>query len=94
MNRRLVGAVQGRATVAALLLLATFVLRHAGSMQRRTLTIDESGHYAYGWRLRHFDSRRVDPLYDNSKMPFSMLNALPRRIVEAVLPRELCAVIS
>jgi len=27
-------------------------------------------------------------------MPFSMLNALPRRIVEAVLPREFCTVIS
>jgi dolichyl-phosphate-mannose-protein mannosyltransferase len=85
MNR-LVGAAQSRPTVAALLLLATFVLLHAGSMQRRTLTIDESGHYAYGWRLLHFNSRRVDPLYDNSKMPFSMLNALPRAIAEAALP--------
>jgi hypothetical protein len=32
----------------------------------------------------------VDPLYDNSKMPFSMLNALPRVIAEAgVLPGAL-----
>jgi dolichyl-phosphate-mannose-protein mannosyltransferase len=86
MSSRLVGGAQGRATMAALLLLTTFVLLQAGSMQRRTLTIDESGHYAYGARLLHFDSRRLDPLYDNSKMPFSMLNALPGRIAAAVLP--------
>ncbi len=86
MSSRLVGGAQGQAIVAALLLLATFVLLHAGSMRRRTLTIDESGHYAYGWRLLHFDARRLDPLYDNSKMPFSMLNALPGRLAAAALP--------
>jgi 4-amino-4-deoxy-L-arabinose transferase-like glycosyltransferase len=86
MSSRLAGGAQGRATVLALLLLATFVLLPAGGMRHRTLTIDESGHYAYGARLLHFDSRRLDPLYDNSKMPFSMLNALPGRIAGAVLP--------
>ena len=85
MIPRLACRVRDRTTAAALLLLAAFALLHVGSMQRRTLTIDESGHYAYGWRLLNFDSRRLDPLYDNSKMPFSAINALPRKLAEAAL---------
>jgi hypothetical protein len=80
------GGTGRRATVAALLLLTAVVALHVGSMRRRTLTVDESGHYAYGWRLVNFDTRRLDLIYDNSKMPFSALNALPRRIAGLVLP--------
>jgi hypothetical protein len=79
---RLAGLVSGRATGAAVLLLAAFVLLQVGSSQRKTITINEPDHYRYGWQLLHFNSSRLD----DSKMPFSMLNALPRRIAEAVLP--------
>jgi hypothetical protein len=46
-----------------------------------TLTIDEPAHYQYGWQVLHFDTTR----FDDSKMPFSALNALPRKIAAALL---------
>jgi hypothetical protein len=58
-------------------LLLAFVILVAGSLERMTLTFDETGHYRYGWNLLSFDASRGG---DNSKMPFSMLNALPRRL--------------
>jgi hypothetical protein len=82
VRSRLAGLVSGRATGAALLLLAVFVALQVGSNQHKTITINEPDHYRYGWQLLHFQSAR----FDDSKMPFSMLNALPRRIVESVLP--------
>jgi hypothetical protein len=65
------------------ILLLAFAILATGSLQRMTLTADEEGHYGYGWKLLHFDASRGD---DNSKMAFSMLNALPRRIVERLAP--------
>jgi hypothetical protein len=59
-------------------LLLIFAILAVGSLQRMTLTADEESHYGYGWKLLHFDASRGD---DNSKMAFSALNALPRRIV-------------
>jgi hypothetical protein len=82
MRSRLTALVSGRATGAALLLLAVFVALQVASNQHKTITINEPDHYRYGWQLLHFQSAR----FDDSKMPFSMLSALPRRIAEATLP--------
>lgn len=82
MSRGLAGLRPRREGAAVVGLLAVFVLLQVASMQRRSLTIDEAGHYAYGWRLVNFDAKR----FDNSKMPFSALNALPRKIASEVLP--------
>ena len=79
---RLAGFLTGRPTGVALLLLAVFVALQVGSNQHKTITINEPDHYRYGWQLLHFVSDR----FDDSKMPFSMLNALPKRIAVAVLP--------
>ncbi len=64
------------AWLAGALMLA-FVMLTAGSLERMALTFDEPRHYAYGWRILKFDASRNG---DNSKMPFSALNALPRRL--------------
>ena len=82
VGARLAGFLTGRATGAALLLLVVFVALQVGSNQHKTITINEPDHYRYGWQLLHFVSDR----FDDSKMPFSMLNALPKRIAVAVLP--------
>jgi 4-amino-4-deoxy-L-arabinose transferase-like glycosyltransferase len=65
-----------RAGAAAAVLLGVFVLLEVGSLRRMTLTTDEHSHYAYGWRIVNFNSER----FEESKMPFSALNALPRRL--------------
>jgi 4-amino-4-deoxy-L-arabinose transferase-like glycosyltransferase len=68
-------------SVAAALLLAALFLMELGSVPRMTLTIDEPAHYQYGWQVLHFDTTR----FDDSKMPFSALNALPRKIATTLL---------
>jgi hypothetical protein len=74
-----------RPGIAAALLLATFVVLEVGSLRHMTLTTDERGHYLYGWQIVNFNSKR----FDESKMPFSALNALPRRLVAALDPGAL-----
>ena len=64
-------------------LLLIFAILAIGSLQRMSLTADEEVHYGYGWKLLHFDASRGK---DNSKMAFSTLNALPRRIVQLLAP--------
>jgi hypothetical protein len=64
-------------------LLLAFAVLAGGSLQRMSLTADERAHYGYGWKLLHFDASRG---FDNSKMPFSALNALPRRIARLAAP--------
>lgn len=74
-----------RPGLMAALLLAAFVLLEVGSLRRMTLTTDEPGHYAYGWQILNFDSKR----FEESKMPFSALNALPRRLAAGLEPGAL-----
>jgi hypothetical protein len=69
----------------AALLLATFVLLEVGSLWHMSLTTDEVSHYTYGWQIANFDSTR----YGYSKMPFSALNALPRRLASGLAPGAL-----
>ncbi|HEY7142104.1 MAG TPA: glycosyltransferase family 39 protein [Methylomirabilota bacterium] len=69
--------MSAREGVLVALLLLMFALLAIGSLQRMTLTYDETDHYHYGWKLLHFDASRGE---DNSKMPFSMLNTLPRKV--------------
>jgi Dolichyl-phosphate-mannose-protein mannosyltransferase len=67
------------------LLLAVFALLEVGSLRHMTLTNDESAHYRYGWQILNRDSTR----FDDSKMPFSALNALPRLAAEMLHPGSL-----
>jgi hypothetical protein len=74
-----------RPGLVAVLLLATFVLLEIGSLRRMTLTTDERSHYTYGWQVLHFDTRR----WDDSLLPFSVLNALPRMLASNLDPSPL-----
>ncbi|HWC01730.1 MAG TPA: glycosyltransferase family 39 protein [Methylomirabilota bacterium] len=76
MSEWLTRRMLARAGAAAAVLLGVFVLLEVGSLRRMTLTTDEHSHYAYGWRIVNFNSER----FEESKMPFSALNALPRRL--------------
>jgi len=85
MTPRLARFLSSRATLAAGLLLAAFVLLEVGSLRRMTLTKDEVAHYDYGWKVLTFDPHRPP----NSNMPFSALNALPRKLASALDPGPL-----
>jgi 4-amino-4-deoxy-L-arabinose transferase-like glycosyltransferase len=65
----------------AVLLVGAFVLLAIGSMQHMTLTPDEAGHYDYGVRLL-----LGAPVVQDTKMPVSALNALPRALARLVPP--------
>jgi len=71
-----------RVTAAAILLMAVFVLLQIGSNRHKSIILDEPNHYRYGWKILHFDSTR----FDDSKMPFSVFNALPRWMAQGLLP--------
>ena len=81
MSGRLVSLLPGRETAAALLLLSLFVLLQVATNRHKTIMINEPDHYRYGWQILNFDSTR----FDDSKMPFSALNALPRKLARGLL---------
>lgn len=58
------------------ILLVMFFLFTLVSARNQTLTYDEDQHYRYGLQILNLDSTR----FDDSKMPFSTLNALPGKI--------------
>jgi hypothetical protein len=62
-----------RARWLVVLLLAVLFALEVASMQRLTVTYDEWAHLRYGQNILNLDSTR----FDDSKMPFSALNALP-----------------
>lgn len=62
----------------ACLLIIFFFGLSAFSIRGKSLTYDEPYHYKYGLNLIHGNSTR----FDDSKMPFSALNALPARVAE------------
>jgi len=64
-----------------LALIAFFVVLDVLSVQKVSLTADEPLHYRYGMNILNLDSTR----FDDSKMPFSALNALPKKVA-ALLP--------
>lgn len=84
---RSVGLRLDKTNLAAALLLATFFLLSFTSAIHKTLTADEGTHYKYGLRILNLNSNRlhVSSWIDDSKMPFTALNALPSKL-GALLP--------
>ena len=68
-----------RATPVAALLALVFLLG-VTSIRHKTETYDEGAHMRYGVQLLQGSSDR----FDDSKMPFSILNGIPWRIGEAL----------
>lgn len=66
-------------------LLGTIVALDVSSMRHLSLTYDEEQHLLYGQNILDHDSRR----FDDSKMPMSVLNALPSAIVNRLRPGAL-----
>jgi hypothetical protein len=62
-------------------LLFAFVLLAGNAVQRMAPTYDEWNHFLYGRKILSFDAARG---IDDSKMPFSAINAVPSRIGLAV----------
>jgi Dolichyl-phosphate-mannose-protein mannosyltransferase len=60
----------------ALALIAFFIVFGILSVQKVSLTTDEALHYRYGMQILNLNSKR----FDDSKMPVSALNALPKKI--------------
>ncbi len=65
-----------------LALIAFFLILEVLSVQRVSLTADEPQHYRYGMNILNLDSTR----FDDSKMPFSALNALPKKVASWLPP--------
>ena len=59
-------------------LLIFFLGINIGSIRFKSFTTDEAKHYRYGENILNLDSDR----FDDSKMPFSALNALPAKLAE------------
>ncbi len=56
--------------------LALIIVLNVVGLSHKQLTYDEGNHYRYGQNILNLDSTR----FDDSKMPFSALNALPSKI--------------
>ena len=61
----------------ATFLLVVFIVLSYTSMQKTTLTNDESKHYRYGMQILNNNANRYSK--NDSKMPISALNALPAK---------------
>jgi hypothetical protein len=74
------GSWQRRALIAGLVALHAALALF--SARYESLTYDEGGHFRYGDQILSLDADR----FDNSKMPFSALNALPVRLARIIAP--------
>lgn len=80
---RRVTSDRSREIVVAAGLLALLLVLLVTAVQRKTLTYDEADHYNYGLQILNLNSDRAG---DDSKMPFSALNALPGWVAAQLPP--------
>lgn len=60
------------------LLVVLYLINGICSINALSVTADEGSHLAFGIKMLKADPARTNPEKDNSKMPVSVLNALPR----------------
>lgn len=76
--------VKSRYKSFQLILFGALLIAHLSislaATRNQSLTYDEPNHYRYGEQILHLDSDR----FDDSKMPFSVLNVIPLKILEAI----------
>jgi len=68
-------------------LIFLFIMTSLLSVRHKSLTADEAKHYLYGQNILNLNSDRLGDgtaVVDDSKMPFSALNALPAKIAESL----------
>jgi len=73
------------ASFAVFALIASLFVLEATSIRGKSLTYDAPQHLSYGLRILHADATR----FDDSKMPVSAWNALPKRLAETLEPGAL-----
>ena len=57
-----------------------FLVLSLTSTRNNTLTYDEDAHFRYGMQILNGNSDR----FDDSKMPFSAINALPAKVIDMI----------
>jgi hypothetical protein len=67
-----------------ILVIGFYLFNGITSLRSQSITFDEGSFMGYGIRYLKGDPERVNPRSDNSKMPVSVLNAIPR-VVEQFL---------
>lgn len=70
------------------LLIVLYLINGICSINALSITADEGSHLAFGIKMLKGDPSRTNPEKDNSKMPISVLNAIPRA-VEQLLNKDL-----
>jgi hypothetical protein len=70
------------------LLIVLYLINGICSINTLSITADEGSHLAFGIKMLKGDPARTNPEKDNSKMPVSVLNAIPRA-VEQLSNKEL-----
>ena len=65
-------------TILLSLLIVLYLINGICSINALSVTADEGSHLAFGIKMLKGDPSRTNPEKDNSKMPVSVLNALPR----------------
>ncbi len=72
-----------RERIALVMLLGLFLGLSLASARHKSITIDEAKHYEYGLNVLNLNSDRLNSggtIVDDSKMPFTALNALPAKL--------------
>lgn len=67
-------------TIILSLLILFYLVNGICSINALSITADEGSHLDYGIRLLKGNPERIDPEKDNSKMPISGINAMPRAV--------------
>ncbi|MEO7306594.1 MAG: glycosyltransferase family 39 protein [Ferruginibacter sp.] len=62
------------------LLIVLYLINGICSINTLSVTADEGSHLAFGIKMLKGDPARTNPEKDNSKMPVSVLNAIPRAV--------------
>ncbi|MEO6254655.1 MAG: glycosyltransferase family 39 protein [Ferruginibacter sp.] len=67
-------------TIILSLLIVLYLINGICSINALSVTADEGSHLAFGIKMLKGDPARTNPEKDNSKMPVSVLNAIPRAV--------------
>lgn len=67
-------------SIILLLLTVLYLINGICSINALSITADEGSHLAFGIKMLKGDPARTNPEKDNSKMPVSVLNTIPRAV--------------
>ncbi len=73
-------------TIILSLLIVLYLFNGISSINSLSITADEGSHLAFGIKMLKGDPARTNPEKDNSKMPISVLNAIPRAVEQVFHP--------